>query len=211
MTPCLPGSSWPIVPWLPCSATRVFSTGDFLRLIWSTWRGIPGAMWNPGYDTCLTHEFARRCFVVPCLTHGERDVLSQRAQWRPSVPLLRQHMSAAAFAYQPQQAAARTMFAWVLAFTRLHPGLSGERLLKQRPKPCSCFRRPRGCGALPRRRSWLLERILWVPSSQRGKLGPFHVGAVPFETPVDPGDHVSSALLGQCPCAFRCIARAIAS
>ena len=46
LTPCLPGSSWPIVPcsWLPCSATRVFSPGDFLRLIWSTWRGIPGAL-----------------------------------------------------------------------------------------------------------------------------------------------------------------------
>ena len=38
-----------------------------------------------------------------------------------------------------------------------------------------------------------------------------HVGAVPFETPVDPGDHDPSALLGQCFCAFRCIVRAIAS
>ena len=30
---------------------------------------------------------------------------------------------------------------------------------------CFClYRRPRGCGALPRRRSWFLARRLWVPS-----------------------------------------------
>ena len=40
---------------------------------------------------------------------------------------------------------------------------------------------------------------------------PLHVGTVPFVTPVDPGDRDPSALLGQCLCAFRCIARAIAS
>ena len=62
---------------------------------------------------------------------------------------------------------------------RLHPGLAGERLPKQRPKPCSCFRRPRGCGTLPRRRSWFLERRLWVSSSQRGVCGPVANSAPP--------------------------------
>ena len=48
LTPCLPGSPWPIVPcsWLPCSAIRVFSPGDLLRMIWLTWHGIPGALAN---------------------------------------------------------------------------------------------------------------------------------------------------------------------
>ena len=65
------------------------------------------------------------------------------AQWRPSVPLLRHHMSAAAFAYQQQQAAARKAIrlgvkasikvTGVRTGGRLHPGLAGERLLKQRP------------------------------------------------------------------------------
>ena len=37
LTPCLPSSSCPFVPcsWLPCSASRVVSPGDLLRLIWS--------------------------------------------------------------------------------------------------------------------------------------------------------------------------------
>ena len=40
--------TWPIVPcsWLPCSATRVFSPGDLLRMIWSTWLGILGGLPN---------------------------------------------------------------------------------------------------------------------------------------------------------------------
>ena len=44
---------------------------------------------------------------------------------------------------------------------RLHPGLAGERLLKQRPKLFSClFRRPRGCWGLREVApgSWLVVR-----------------------------------------------------
>ena len=86
--------------------------------------------------------------------------------------------------------AARTELLGCLAFSKAkssgrvhvytHPGLAGERLPEQRPKPCSCFRRPRGYAALPRRRFWFLDRRLWVPSSHRGVCGPVANSARPW-------------------------------
>ena len=155
---------------------------------------------------------------------GDRDVLSHCAQWRPSVPLLRHHMSAAAFAYQPQQAAARVGLPGCSAFGKAKAsgrvdvytqGWQGSDCGNNAQSPAPAFvglvvvgpfrdvdpgSWLGGCGCLLRIEAYVA----------RLQTRPLHVGAVPFETPVDPSDHVPSALLGQCPCAFRCIARAIA-
>ena len=74
----------------------------------------------------------------------ERGVLRHCARLRPSCAPLRPCVSATTLAYMQQQAAARKALPWfsrpfegegVRTGGRLHPGLAGERLLKQRPKP----------------------------------------------------------------------------
>ena len=171
--------------WLPCSATRVFSLGDLLRRIWTACSGFRGAL-STILDATPASLMGSHSVVLWSLVRPIRAEMPWYKRmppwmavlaWRPSVLLLRQHMSAAAFAYQPQQAAARMVLPGCLAFSKANSsgrvdvysagkGVTAETT----PKPCSCFRRPRGCGALPRRRFWFLDRRLWVPSAHRGLL-----------------------------------------
>ena len=187
LTPCLPSLSRPFAPctWPPCSATRVFSPGDLLRLMWSTCRGVPCAQ-STILDVTLaslmgSHSVVLWSFVVHAYAAMDggagvenemsyRNVLSGAQVFCYCVSACRQ--------LRLPTSRGKRQLAWcclrgwpvpgkgVRTGGRLHPGLAGERLPKQRPKPCSCFRRPRGCGALPRRRPW----FLWVPSAHRGLL-----------------------------------------
>ena len=94
-----------------------------------------------------------RCWPRVC------DCLLCSGLLRLSCPLPRAHMSAAAFAYMQQQAAAHKGL-WPSKGVRTggrHQGQAGERLPKQRPKPCSCsYGRP--C-----RGSWRLTGRLRCP------------------------------------------------
>ena len=182
LIPCLPGSPCPFAPcsWLPCSATRVFSPGDLLPMIWSTWRGVPGVLANildatpaplkSSHIVVLWPGYKR---MPPWMVVPYRSVLRGAQVFRYCVSICRQLRLPTS--RSKRQQAWCCLGGWpvlgkgIRTGGRPHPGLAGKRPPKQRPKPCSCFRRPR---ALPRRRSWFLERRLWVFSSQRGVLCP---------------------------------------
>ena len=179
LTPCLPGS-WPKAPcsWLPCSATRVFSPGDLLRQIWSTWRGVPGALstllgmtppslknshnvdlWSLVRPTCAGLPWYKR--MPPWLA-----VLAWRQRCPIAMCSVAPDCSSTASSHVgssvcPPAAASGSSHgvAWVVGLCkgkgvrtggRLHPGLAGERLLKQRPDRGSAF----GMGAS---RMWALQ------------------------------------------------------
>ena len=151
-----------------CSATASPYVGSGVCLLAAASGSSHGVTWVAGM--CLAKAAGR----VDVYTQGQqgsdcennaRSLVASRMwalQASPRSPL-RHHVSAAAFDYQPQQAAARNAIPWVSRPCegegvsagggvwmggRLHPGLAGERLPKQRPKLCICLY------GRPRRGSW---------------------------------------------------------
>ena len=153
LTPCLPGSSWPNVPcsWLPSPVTRVFSLGDFLRPIWPTWRGNPGALstlmdmtpaslksshidvlWPLARPTCAGLPRYKRMPPRSATLATRQRCSAALFSVAQNVPQLRHHMLAAAFANQPQQAAARM-------------GLPGCWPVERQRRPDGWTSTPRAC------------------------------------------------------------------
>ena len=155
VTPCLPGSSWPLVPcsWLPCSA---------IPLAWCSCCPVD----FPGYDSGLTQRVrttfscgplsdphVRSCRGASACRHGwwcwrgDRDVLLHCSRTPECFSAASSHVGSSVC---PPAAASGSSHgvAWVLACGkakasgtggRLHPGLAGERQLNQRPDRWSAF------------------------------------------------------------------------
>ena len=153
--------------WLPCSATCVFSPGDLLRPIWSIWRGIPGALSTLLVVTPAplksSHNVVLSSLVRP--TRAELPWYKRMPPWL-AVLAWRQRCPTALCSVAPECSATASAHvgscvclpaaasssqhgvAWVVGPVsgkgvriggRLRPGQAGERLPKQRPKPCSCL------------------------------------------------------------------------
>ena len=247
-TPCLPGSPWSIVPcsWLPCSATRVFSPGDLLRTIWSTWRGIPGALANI-LDTTPATLRSSHIVVLWLLTRPICAELQGYKRmppwmvvlaWRQRCPIAMCSVASKCSATAPgyvgscvclPAAASGSQHGVARVFgLRQGKGVRTGGRLHQGWQGSECRNNAQSLTPPFSSASWLWDpsaTSILVPGSEvvggclrrneafvaRLQTRLLHVGVMPFETPVDPGDHDPSALLGQCLCAFRCIARAIAS